>query len=199
MYAFARKCIKLKPPAKGWGKKPSVSDTNTADDIERTHSYRNQICHMHNFEMTTQDFNEDTMDLTGAILRLSDDDEQIQTEIVEILNRKIVKGKVLEQIKEIATFQEEAKKEDINIEESGIMKTKDYSLECNEKSEEFIKTPSTEFSTLGSSLKPENPDTVRLTSNNMNNSENLEAGAVSSNVGLSRLSGESSTQTEKYM
>ena len=35
------------------------------------------------------------------------------------MNRKIVKGKVLEQLEEIATFQEEAKKEDINIEESG--------------------------------------------------------------------------------
>ena len=66
MYALSRKCIKLKPPSKGWGKKPSVNDTNTADDIERIHFYRNRICHKHHFGMTTQDFNEDTLDLIGV-------------------------------------------------------------------------------------------------------------------------------------
>lgn len=66
MYALSQKCIKLKPPSKGWGGKPSVNDTNTADDIERIRFYRNQICHTYHFEMTTQDFNEDTLDLIGV-------------------------------------------------------------------------------------------------------------------------------------
>lgn len=66
MYALVRKCIKLKVPSKGWGEKASVNDTSVADDIERIHFYRNQICHMTRFEMTTQNFNEDTVDLIGV-------------------------------------------------------------------------------------------------------------------------------------
>ena len=66
MYALFQKCIKLKPPSKGWGVKPSVNDTNTADDIERIRFYRNRICHKHHFGMTTQDFNKDALDLIGV-------------------------------------------------------------------------------------------------------------------------------------
>lgn len=56
------------------------------------------------------------------------------------------------------------------------MDTKDYTLECIEKSEDAINTPSTDFSTPGGSLKPESPDTVTVTSNNRCNSESLESG-----------------------
>lgn len=66
MYAVARKCIKLKPPSKKWGKKPSVTNTNTADDIERIHFYRNRVCHTNDFKMTTPNFNDNTLDLIGV-------------------------------------------------------------------------------------------------------------------------------------
>ena len=56
------------------------------------------------------------------------------------------------------------------------MDTKDYTLECKEKSEDAINTPSTEFNTPGSFSKPESTDTVTINSNSMCNSECLDSG-----------------------
>lgn len=66
MYAVARKCIRLKPPSRGWEKEASVNDTNTADDIKRIHCHRNRVCHTTDYKMTTRNFNEATLDLTGV-------------------------------------------------------------------------------------------------------------------------------------
>lgn len=58
------------------------------------------------------------------------------------------------------------------------MNTKDYTLECKEKSEEAVNTSSTECSTPGhifvATERPEGPRTV--IPNNMCNFESLEAG-----------------------
>lgn len=55
------------------------------------------------------------------------------------------------------------------------MDTKDYTLECKEKREDAINTPSTEFNTPGSFSKPESTDTVTINSNSMCNSECLDS------------------------
>lgn len=66
MYALVRKCIKLKPPSKGWEEKANLNDKSTAADIKRIQFYRNEIFHLPSFEITTENFNEDASDVIGV-------------------------------------------------------------------------------------------------------------------------------------
>lgn len=50
-------------PKKGWGKKPSENDINTADDFERIRLGRNRICHENALNMETSEFNKSVLDL----------------------------------------------------------------------------------------------------------------------------------------
>lgn len=68
MYDIVRNALSLKAPKKGWGEKPGTDNTDIdiADDIERIHSYRNDICHSSSSELPTGDFNESALDLIGV-------------------------------------------------------------------------------------------------------------------------------------
>ena len=66
MYDIFRNVLPLKVPKNGWGKKPGVGDTATADDIERIRIYRNSVCHSNSSELTTEEFNELVLDLIGV-------------------------------------------------------------------------------------------------------------------------------------
>lgn len=54
-------------PKNGWGKSPSESDINTADDIERIRLGRNRICHENALNMETSEFNKSVLDLIWVI------------------------------------------------------------------------------------------------------------------------------------
>lgn len=68
MYDIFRNALSLKAPNKGWGNKPGTDniDIDIADDIERIHNYRNDICHSSISEKPTGDFNDSALDLIGV-------------------------------------------------------------------------------------------------------------------------------------
>lgn len=54
-----------------------------------------------------------------AIQRLSDENDQLKKEIFEILNRKIARGNVFQEMEKLKRFVKKIKEEDDAIEESG--------------------------------------------------------------------------------
>lgn len=121
LYRMLRNSIK-ETPVEGWGKSPNQNNISTADDIERIHQSRNFISHTDASDIETNEFNNKSLDLLGAIQRLSKDNVRLRQNSFRIMNNVYTPAENIIMQEKLKIFREAEKRLDhifLNIDIDG--------------------------------------------------------------------------------